>query len=134
MKSFCDTNVLIYAFVIGPNQATAQARVSECAAISVQVLNEFVNATAKKLRIPWPEIQRALEAIDKQFPDPLPLTREIHRTGMVLCRDHSIAFYDALIVAAAIEADCDRLHSEDLQHKRRFGDCVVINPFRDGRF
>jgi predicted nucleic acid-binding protein len=40
---------------------------------------------------------------------------------------------DALIVAAAIEAGCDRLYSEDLQHGRRFGDCVVLNPFRDGR-
>ena len=50
MKCFCDTNVLIYAFVIGPNQATAQARISESDAISVQVLNEFVNATAKKLK------------------------------------------------------------------------------------
>ena len=131
MRSFCDTNVLIYAFVVGPNQATARARVSESDAISVQVLNEFVNATAKKLKIPWPEIQDALDLIDKKFPTPLPLTRDLHRAGMALCRDHRIAFYDALIVAAAIEARCDRLFSEDLQHGRRFGDCVIVNPFRD---
>ena len=40
--------------------------------------------------------------------------------------------YDALIVTAAIEAGCDRLYSEDLQHGRSFGDCVVVNPFREG--
>ena len=106
--------------------------VAECDAISVQVLNEFVNATAKKLKIPRPEIDRALELIDKQFPDPLPLTRDVHRAGLTLCRDHRIAFCDALIVAAAIEAGCDRLFSEDLQHGRKFGDCVVVNPFLKG--
>jgi len=53
---------------------------------------------------------------------------------LALCRDHSLAFYDALIVAAAVEAGCDRLYSEDLQHGRRFGDCVVVNPFRGGGF
>jgi predicted nucleic acid-binding protein len=94
----------------------------------------YREATAKKLKIPWPEIQRALELIDNQFPAPLPLTRDLHRAGLALCPDHRVAFYDALIVAAAIEAGCDRLYSEDLQHGRRFGDCVVVNPFRDGGF
>ena len=130
MKAFCDTDLLVYAFVTGPNQARARVSVAECDAISVQVLNEFVNATAKKLKIPWPEIDQALELIDKQFPDPLPLTRDGHRAGLTLCRDHRIAFYDALIVAAAMEVGCHRLLSEDLQHGRRFGDCEIVNPFR----
>jgi predicted nucleic acid-binding protein len=39
---------------------------------------------------------------------------------------------DALIVAVAIEADCSRLYSEDLQHGRRLGDCVVVNSFLGG--
>jgi predicted nucleic acid-binding protein len=34
-----------------------------------------------------------------------------------------------LIVAATIEPGCDRLYGEGLQHGRRFGDCVVVNPF-----
>jgi len=129
VTAFCDTNALVYAFIAGPNQTIARASVAECDAISVQVLNEFVNATAKKLKIPWPEIDQALELIDEQFPDPLPLTRDVHRAGLMLCRDHRIAFYDALIVAAAIEAGRHRLFSEDLQHGRRFGDCTIVNPF-----
>jgi predicted nucleic acid-binding protein len=44
-------------------------------------------------------------------------------------RDHSLAFYDALIIASAIEAGCDTLFSEDLQHGRRFGGLAIHNPF-----
>lgn len=133
MTAFCDTNALVYAFVAGPNQAIARAHVAECDAISVQVLNEFVNATAKKLKILWREIDQALELIDKQFPDRLPLIRDVHRAGLTLWRDHRIAFYDALILAAAIEADCETLYSEDFQHGRRFGDCTIVNPFREAQ-
>ena len=44
-------------------------------------------------------------------------------------RAHGVAFYDALILAAATEAGCECLYSEDFQHGRRFGDCRVVNPF-----
>jgi predicted nucleic acid-binding protein len=40
-----------------------------------------------------------------------------------------LAFYDALIVAAAIEAGCDTLFTEDMQHGRKFGSLTVVNPF-----
>jgi len=40
------------------------------------------------------------------------------------------AFYDALIVAAAIDARCRWLPSEDLQQGRQFGALTVENPFR----
>lgn len=37
---------------------------------------------------------------------------------------------DALIVAAALEAGCDRLLSEDLQHGPKIDGLRVENPFR----
>src|SRR5437764_662000 len=46
-----------------------------------------------------------------------------------LARDHGLAFYDALIVAAALEAGCDTLFTEDMQHGRKFGSLTIINPF-----
>jgi predicted nucleic acid-binding protein len=70
-----------------------------------------------------------LSVILSRLPTVLPLTRETHAAAAALARHHSLAFYDALIVAAALEADCDRLYSEDFQHGRRFGDCTVVNPF-----
>ena len=40
-----------------------------------------------------------------------------------------LPFYDATIIAAAIEAGCDMLWSEDLQDGRCFGGLTVRNPF-----
>jgi predicted nucleic acid-binding protein len=40
-----------------------------------------------------------------------------------------IAWYDSLIVAAALQGNCKVLYSEDMQQGRRFGDLVVQNPF-----
>lgn len=41
-----------------------------------------------------------------------------------------LAFYDALIVAAALEGGCKRLLTEDLQHGQRIGTLRIENPFR----
>ena len=35
------------------------------------------------------------------------------------------------IRAAAIEAGCDMLYSEDMQHGRTIGDLAIVNPFLD---
>ena len=40
------------------------------------------------------------------------------------------SFYDSLIVAAALEAGCKRLYSEDLQHGQRIQGLRIENPFR----
>jgi predicted nucleic acid-binding protein len=43
---------------------------------------------------------------------------------------HNTPWYDALIVAAALESDCSTLLSEDFQHGQVFeGTLTVINPF-----
>ena len=42
---------------------------------------------------------------------------------------HRLSWYDALIVAAAMEGGCSILYSEDLQHGQQFGDLKVENPF-----
>ena len=50
-------------------------------------------------------------------------------SAMNLARTHQLVWYDSLIVAAAIQARCKILYSEDFQHGRRFGDLVVVDPF-----
>jgi predicted nucleic acid-binding protein len=129
VSAFWDTNVFVYAFITGPKQQIARRRLASGGVISVQVLNEFANVMSRKMRQSWDDVERFLSAIQMRFPTAVPLTIQTHAAALALARDHRIAFYDALIVAAAIEAGCDRLYSEDLQHGRRFGDCVVLDPF-----
>ena len=59
----------------------------------------------------------------------MPITFEIHAAAVVLAREHGLSIYDALIVAAALEAGCDTLFSEDMQHQRAFGAMRIVNPF-----
>jgi predicted nucleic acid-binding protein len=42
-------------------------------------------------------------------------------------QNHSI--WDAMIIEAAIRAGASTLYSEDMQHGRRFGGLLMVNPF-----
>ena len=42
---------------------------------------------------------------------------------------YKLSWYDSLIVAAALKAECTTLYTEDLQHGQHFGDLVITNPF-----
>jgi predicted nucleic acid-binding protein len=42
---------------------------------------------------------------------------------------YSLSFWDALVVAAARKAGCEKLLTEDLQDGRDFGGTTVVNPF-----
>ncbi len=128
---FFDTNILIYAFAAGdPRSARAEALVAGGGVIGVQVLNEFTNVTRRKLRWQWEQIEAALAVIEELLGPARPLTSAIHARAVVLARDHDLSFYDALIVAAALDAGCEALCSEDLQHGQKFGSVRVENPFR----
>ncbi|CAI8812458.1 protein of unknown function [Methylocaldum szegediense] len=55
----------------------------------------------------------------------------LYQRSLDLQARYGFSFYDALIVASALEFDCTRLYSEDLQHGQRIGGLTIENPFRD---
>jgi predicted nucleic acid-binding protein len=54
--------------------------------VSVQVLNEFVNVARRKLRFDWNEVMRALDDLTTLLDAPMPLTMEVHRSGLDIAR------------------------------------------------
>jgi predicted nucleic acid-binding protein len=125
-----DTSVLIYAFAAGDRRsAKAESLLAEGGVISVQVLNEFTNIVRRKLGWDWPPVLAALGVITELSGPALSLTADIHTQAVKLARDCSLSFYDALIVAAAGDAGCHVLFTEDLQHGRKFGGVTIQNPF-----
>ena len=127
---FFDTNVLIYAFAAGDRRsAQAEALLAEGGVIGVQVLNEFTNVVRRKLGWDWPEVDGALAVIKDLLEPVRPLTAEIHSLAVKLARGSALSFYDALIVAAAADAGCHVLLTEDLQHGRKFDGVTIQNPF-----
>ena len=130
-RRFFDTNILVYAFAADdPRSARAEELIAEGGVISVQVLSEFTNVTRRKLKWDWKQVEASLAVIQELLGAAHPLTADLHGKAVVLARDSKLSFYDALIVAAAMDADCDLLCSEDLQDGQRFGDLTIKNPFR----
>lgn len=130
-ERFLDTNVLLY--LLSADAAKAD-RVEEAlaagAGISVQVLNEFAAVALRKLGMTVAEVREALEPIVSVC-QVVPVTIEIHRRGLQAVERYRLSIYDALIVAAAIDAGCTTLLTEDLQDGQVFENTLaVMNPFR----
>ena len=130
-KVFFDTNVLIYAIAQSdPRGSRAEALLAGGGVVSVQVLNEFVSVTRRKMRMPWKDVTEALDALRVLCPSPVPITISVHETGLKIAEDHGYEIYDALVIAAALEAHCVTLYSKDLQNGQIIGGKLTIrNPF-----
>lgn len=130
MRRFLDTNVLLYAQESTEKGAAARAVLLAGGIVSVQVLNEFAAVSRRKLRRTWDEIDAALDDIRLTLDEIRPLTDATHRAALRLSRRDGFAIYDASIVAAALEAGCDELVTEDMQHGRSVEGLRIVDPFR----
>src|ERR1035441_10277189 len=128
--AFFDSNILIYAFTQAGNKTeTARRILSQGGVVNVQSLNETVNTLRRKFNVEWPRIGQIIDAIVKQCPKPLPVAWETHRAALRICERYGYSVYDGLIIAAAREAGCTTLYSEDLQHGQIIEDLRIENPF-----
>ncbi|MGH3898839.1 MAG: PIN domain-containing protein [Pseudonocardiaceae bacterium] len=134
--TFVDTNILVYSqdthdevkHRAAENLLTQLWR-SGLGIVSTQVLQEFYNTATRKLQpsmTPPQARQVVRDYSDWCLVDTDPL---LIISASQLSEQHSINFWDALIVESALRAGADELVSEDLQHGRRFGQLQVRNPF-----
>jgi predicted nucleic acid-binding protein len=130
VRLFVDTNVLLYLLSDDAAKAErAEALLSSRIVISVQVLNEFANVARRKLGLPWPEVEQALIDI-RRFASVQPLMLDTHERGLALAKRYQLSVYDAMIAAAALEAGCTTLASEDFSNGQRFETRLTVrNPF-----
>jgi predicted nucleic acid-binding protein len=130
-EAFFDTNVLIYAVARDdPRNAQAEELLSSGGKISVQILNEFVSVARRKLQMPWSDVTEALDAFRVLCPSPLPISIAIHEAALKIAEKHGFGFYDALVIAAALESGCAVLYSEDFQDGQIIdGQLTIRNPF-----
>lgn len=137
VKYFLDTNILVYSLdpleprkaQIGEQLVTSGVT-SGLGTISYQVVQEFLNVSLRlfKTTMTVAELERYF------FRVLLPLMKvsssaQLFLEALQVQTLNQLAWYDALIVAAALQGNCKILYSEDLQHGRRFGDLVIENPF-----
>ena len=97
--------------------------------VSAQVINESVNVCLKKLKFDKVQAYAFADIVMNKV-NVLPVDEAVIRKGAELAMEHQLSHWDALIVAAALLADCNALYSEDMQHERLFENRLkVINPF-----
>jgi predicted nucleic acid-binding protein len=130
-KAFFDTNVLLYAVAENdPRSAQAEELLAAGGVLSVQILNEFVSVARRKILMSWSDVTEALDAFRVLCPSPLPITMEIHEAALKIAEKHVYNIYDALVIAAALEAGCATLYSEDLHSGQMIsGQLTIRNPF-----
>lgn len=146
-RSFFDTNTLLYilegkdpahgmsltADEIEANRKgdiTLGLLQSDNIVIGVQVFNELCNVALRR-KFDWLKTREMLAALQALTVDIVPLTLDVHRRGILLHEKYKLQFYDALMLAAALEGGCATFYSEDMQHDQVIEQVLTIkNPFR----
>ncbi|HXM70876.1 MAG TPA: PIN domain-containing protein [Thermoanaerobaculia bacterium] len=136
---FLDSNVFVYLFDETDKRRSEIARrlvlvgiESGKACISFQVVQETLAVLTGKLkrRASPSDVRRFLDSILAPLWRVMP-SQALYERGLDLRERYSLGFYDALIVAAALEGGCTRLWSEDMQDGLHVGRLTIRNPFAE---
>lgn len=138
MRVALDTNVLAYAEgVDGAGKRSSaldliQRLPQEAILIPVQVLGELFNVLVRKAGKSRVKAREALLSWRDTFAV-IETSPAIMLAAADLATDHQFGIWDAVILAAASEANCRLLLSEDLHEGFTWGGVTVVNPFAPPR-
>lgn len=131
-KVFLDTNILIYCYSVAEleKQRIARKCISEYnSCISTQVLQELANTLIKKFKTAPTEV--VLTISESRHNNLVHVNSE--NTIIEACKiadRYGYSFYDSLIIAAALECNCNTLFSEDLSNGQVIETKLkIVNPF-----
>jgi predicted nucleic acid-binding protein len=131
-KAFIDTNIFVY---IQRTDDLQKKLVSEQVAaffdcvVSTQVLNELCNIFTKKYPVPVQKLKDLLNRIHYNC-ELITVTEDFASIALDYHRKFSISYFDALMVVAALKADCKYLVTEDMQDGLIIdGTLTILNIF-----
>ena len=135
-KYFLDTNIFIYSFEPAYKRKKKisddliKNALSGKGFISYQTIQEFLNVATKKFEIPlkFEDLQTYLDKVLYPICESFP-SKELYLSALEIKQRWQFSFYDSLIIAAALEANCKILYSEDLQHNQKIYELTIVNPY-----
>jgi predicted nucleic acid-binding protein len=92
------------------------------------VLGELFHVLVRKAERTRPRARAAVLAWGDAFPL-IDTSPDVLLAAMDLAADHRMRIWDAIVLAAAADANCRLLLSEDLQEGFVWGGVTVTNPF-----
>ena len=134
VKSFVDTNILVYAHTASEpikQEIALKSMRGSLSVISTQVIKEFANVLLKQKDIDYQLIQEAINDIIDAA-DVISEDLDMIFASFDIHKRYKYSFYDCLIIAAAMAAKCQVLLSEDMQHGQIIdGKLRIVNPFNE---
>lgn len=135
-KVFVDTNIWLYSLIrrIEENDDRHQQAADfllnlACPVINSQVIREICSNLIKKLYMPEEQVRVLIHGWYQDC-EVITSNASQHLLASRLRKSYSPSYWDSLIVAAAIDAGCVTLFSEDMQHGQTIEGCLtIINPF-----
>jgi predicted nucleic acid-binding protein len=138
-RVFLDTNIFVYDVDVDASKMKKsiaaglirEALTQHRSVVSYQVIQEFLAVAIRKFSssITVPDARRYLEAVLKPMLA-IHSSVELFREALDIGSRYQLSWYDSLIVAAASEASCSILYTEDLQHGAKINGVRIQNPFR----
>lgn len=137
-RFFLDTNVFVYTFDDRNRDKEKKAAHlvrravdSGEGIVSYQVVQEFFNVALRRFSHPMTSVE-AEQYLITVFRPLLAVHSSpgLYLEALRIVSRHKLAWYDSLIVAAALEAHCGTLYSEDLQDGREIEGLRIRNPFK----
>ena len=146
-RIFLDTNTLVYllegkaptpSVPLTPGEIEANRKgditlgllQSDAVFVGIQVFNELCNVALRR-KFDWKKTRAMLDTLEALCRDVVPLTLEVHKRGLFLHDRYKFQFYDALMLAAALEAGCTTFYSDDMQDDQVIENTMTIkNPFK----
>ena len=139
-ENFIDSNIFVY--MLDRSEPSKRQRARELVyglmqdrtgCISYQIVQEALNVLIGRLRESPDAVTAFLEEVLLpmwQINQILP-TPELYRSGLRVQARYGYRFYDSLVVAAALQAGCTTLYSEDMQDGQRIEGLTIRNPFAE---
>ena len=131
-KVFADTNIIVYAHTSTEN--SKQDKVIDILdnsnlVISTQVVKEFISVMVRCFGQPMQYIKSQIDEIIN-ISSVVIEDLDLIDSAVKIHLAYKYRFYDSLIIAAALRAECKTLLSEDMQHGQVIeGTLTIINPF-----
>jgi len=132
-KAFLDTNVLIYLYSESEYEKREIAyqilNVHYCVT-SLQAFNEVSNVWFKKFGWDGAKIRKYLDNIEMVCDEILMIGRGTITTALSLKDRYGYSYYDSLMLASALESNCDVIMTEDMNSGQIISSHLKIeNPF-----
>ena len=133
-RIFLDTNIIIYLYSEDENDKRdiAYNFVNNFNCVtSIQVMNEASNVWLRKYNLDKCKISKYLDEIEAVCDDVMLIRRKTINQALDIKDQYGYSFYDCLMLASALEANCDVILTEDMQDGQVIDSTLkIVNPFK----